>query len=568
MRRLSVLSALSLAALGGGLALTQGCSGGSSSGPAVEADGRADMLVIPWQSDIGQLTPGVSESAADGYIMQMINYPVVDAAFDCSLKKAPGIVTEWEWSEDGTVLAMTLRDDITFSDGHPLTAEDVEFTYDLVRDPVVASPRVSFVDRMVDGKDPLVIDDHHIEWHFTQAYDRDTQMSHASSVPIIPKHIMEGADRASLRGHDYSRNPMSTGPWKLAEHDPNVRIVMEPNENFTGPAEDRTKLKRVVFQIIPEYNTRLLKLQAGEVDLMESILVSDADALRENHPEINLVKRGYRSNDYVAWNLSNPLFQDVRVRRALAHGTNVDDIIGKLLTSSDGTAYARRSVGTITPELCGVHNDSITPLSYSQEEARRLFAEAGWTDSDGDGILDKDGEKFEFTLTTNTGNSRRAQSSVFIQSNLAEVGVKINIEQLESNTFFENLRLKDYEAALAGWSAGLFVDPSGLWHSDVVCAEGQEDCTPKKYEFNFTGFSNARADELIDQGLRTPIPEEAAPIWMELQQVIYDEQPYMFLWWQNEIVGVSDRFENTEIDLLSPYGHLQRWSVPADRVKY
>ena len=562
MRRLSALIALAL--------ISSGCSGSSTTETPVVTDGpqRQDMLVIAWQSDIGQLTPVVSESAADGYIESSIYYPLIDSGFDCSLKKLPGIATEWSWNEDGTVLSMTLRDDVTFSDGHPLTADDVAFTYELIADPIVASPRISYVERMVVGKAPLVIDPTHIEWHFTQAYDRDTQMAHASAVGIVPRHILGTADRASLRGHEFSRDPLSSGPWKLALHEPNTRIVLEPNENFTGAEEDRPRLKRIVFQILPEYNTRLLKLESGEVDLMEAILVADADALRRDHPEIRLVQRGYRSNDYVAWNQQNPLFQDVRVRRALAHGTNIQDMIGKLLTSEDGTAYARPSIGTITPELCGVHNDDIVPLSFDQAESRRLFAEAGWTDTDGDGFLDKDGQRFEFTLTTNTGNKRRAQASVFIQAHLADVGVKVNIEQLEANTFFENLRLKQYEAALAGWSAGLFVDPSTIWHSDTICAEGQEDCTPQKYEFNFVGYNNPRADELMDLGLATPIPSEAAPIWQELQQVIYDDQPYMFLWWQNEIVGVHERFENAQIDVLSPYGHLEHWSVPDDKVKY
>lgn len=559
MRRLSAIAAL---------ALTFGCSGGSTSTPTEGADGRRDMLVIAWQSDIGSLTSVVSQSASDSYIESMINYPLVDSDFDCSLKKLPGLATEWSWNEDGTVLSMTLRDDISFSDGHPLTAEDIAFTYELVADPIVASPRVSYIEHMVPGKAPLVVDDHHIEWHFTHAYDRDTQMAHASALGILPKHILENADRSTLRGNDFSRNPLSTGPWMLASHDPNSRVVMEPNPNFTGPDEDQTQLKRVLFKIIPEYSTRLLSLESGDVDLMESILVKDADALRETHPEINLVQRGYRSNDYIGWNLNNPLFTDVRVRRAMAHAVDIDDIIGKLLTGADGTTYARRSIGSITPELCGVYNEDITPLSHNKEQARTLLAEAGWTDTDGDGILDKDGQRFEFTLTTNTGNARRAESAVFIQSHLAEVGIKVNIEQQESQTFFENLRKKDFEAALAGWSAGLFVDPSTMWHSDVVCEEGQEDCEPKKYEFNFTSYSNPRADELIDRGLATPLPEEAAPIWKELQEVIYEDQPYMFLWWQNEIVGVHSRFENTETNVLSPYGHLEHWSVPVDQVKY
>ena len=114
---------------------------------------------------------------------------------------------------------------------------------------------------------------------------------------------------------------------------------------------------------------------------------------------------------------------------------------------------------------------------------------------------------------------------LLVQAHLERVGVKVNIEKQETNTFFENLRKKDYEAALSGWSAGLFVDPSTLWHSDVTCPAGSPaDCKERKYEFNFTGYSSTKADELMDTGLRTPIPEEAAPIWKELQQVIYEIQ--------------------------------------------
>jgi len=570
MPRLSTLLS-SIAGVTLAAATVSACSGGST--PAAQhttAAGTRDMLVIASQSDIGNLMSVVSESAADGVIDSAITFPLIDSEFDCSLKKLPAIATEWSWSDDGTVLSMTLRDDITFADGHVLTADDVAFTYELVADPNVASPRVSYIDRLEETGRPRVIDPTHIEWHFTQAYDRDTQMAHVSALSILPRHILGDADRATIRGNPYALHPLSTGPWKLAVHEPNIRIVLEPNENFTGPAEFRPHLSRVVFQIVPEYSTRLLKLESGDVDLMESILVSDADEIRANHPEINLFRRGWRSMDYVAWNQTRPLFQDARVRRALSMSLNIDDMIGKLLTSNTGEVYARRSVGTITPALCGVHNDDIAPVPFDATGARALMAEAGWTDTDGDGILDKDGEKFEFTFTTNTGNKRRGQASVLIQANLRDIGVVANIEKLESNTFFENLRLKDYDAALAGWSAGLFVDPTTIWHSDVTCEEGQPDCTPKKYEFNFVGYHNPVADALMERGLATPVPEEAAPIWKELQQVIYDDQPYTFLWWMDEIVGVNNRFEHAEenVNVSSPYQHLYEWSVPEDQVKY
>jgi peptide/nickel transport system substrate-binding protein len=551
------------------LSFAVSCGGGGTEAPPATGPVGQDMLVIAAPSDIGHLLSPVYEANHDAQVMAMLNFPLVDADFDCSLKKEPGFATEWAWNEDGTVLSMTLRDDLKFSDGHPMTAEDIAFTYELIADPVVASPRVSSIERLTADGRPRVIDATHIEWHFTQAYDRDTQISHVG-LATMPKHVLESADRASLRGHPYNTAPLSSGPWRMAEHSPNERIVLEPNPDFSGPESWRPHLKRVVFQIIPDYNTRLLKLEAGEVDLMEQVQVADADRLRTSHPEIRLVRRGWRSMEYIGWNLTNPLFQDVRVRRALSMSIDAEDMMGKLLTSETGEVYARRSVGTITPALCGVHNDDIAPITRNVDQARALFAEAGWTDTDGDGVLDKDGQKFEFRFTTNNSNARRAAATVLIQAQLAEVGVKANIEQLETNTFFEKLRLKEYDAALAGWAAALTVDPSVIWHGDVTC-EGQPEgsgCVPRKYEFNFTGYNNPRVNELIDRGMATPIPEESAPIFKELQQVIYDDQPYTFLWWTDEIVAVHSRFEHAEenINVLSPFGNVHEWSVPDDKV--
>ena len=149
---------------------------------------RRDTLVVAYQSDIGNLIPVVSETAADSAIASNIYMPMIDAEFDCSLKK-PGLVTSWEWSDDGKVLSMELRDDITFEDGTKITAHDIAFTYDLIADPKVASARISYVQRMKEDGRPKVIDDTHIEWHFTEAYDRDTQASHAG-MSVVPKHIL------------------------------------------------------------------------------------------------------------------------------------------------------------------------------------------------------------------------------------------------------------------------------------------------------------------------------------------------------------------------------------------
>ena len=573
-----MMRALSLVSL-----VLMGCDGGSETPDApVNADGPRDTLVIAYQSDADSLLSVVSQSAADGEIINNINYPIVDSEFDCELKMRPALAKSWEWNEDGTILKMTLRDDITWSDGKPVTARDIAYTMELVADPVVASPRIAYIQNMKPEARPVVVDDTHIEWHFTHAYDQITQISHAAVLQPVPKHVLDGADRATLRGHVFNTQPTINGRWKLSKWERGERIVLEANDNWTGPEDEKPKLKRVIFRVLPEYATRLVELETGGVDLMQSILVSDADRLAKEHPEINLYRRGWRSMDYVAWNqidtadykaklaalgegetidldsvARHPIFGDRDVRRALAKAINVEKLIKDLLTSEvTGEAYARPAVGTITPELCAVHNDDIKRIEYDAAGARAELQALGWSDTDGDGVLDKDGRKLSFTLMTNSGNKRRASASVIIQATLKDAGVEVNLETLESNTFFERLRKKDYEAALSGWSAGLFVDPSVIWTS------GPE------FEFNFVTYKNERVDELIQQGLRTSDPAEAAPIWKEMQELIYEDQPYAFLYWMDEIVGVHGRFEDVKVNVSGALTDLHTWQVPADKVKY
>ncbi|HHO54168.1 MAG TPA: hypothetical protein ENK18_25680, partial [Deltaproteobacteria bacterium] len=164
-----------------------------------------------------------------------------------------------------------------------------------------------------------------------------------------------------------------------------------------------------------------------------------------------------------------------------------------------------------------------------------------------------------FTLLTNTGNKRRADAAVLFQDQMKQLGIEVNIQSLETNTFYERLRKHDFEAALGGWSAGLFVDPSGLWQCDTPES-------PK--EFNFPQYCNQEVHDLIAKGLQTPNPKDSAPIWKDVQAKIYEDQPYLFLWWMDEIVAIHERFENTSINVLSPLDHLHEWEVPEDKVKY
>ncbi len=550
-------------------------------GSVSDADGRRDTLVIGVPSDAKNMLYVVSNSSADSSIIEATSTELLDSDFDCSLTFKPSLAKDWTFSDDGTQIAMTLRDDLTWADGTRVTARDVAFTYDLVADTKVASARMEMTRHMLPDGRPLVVDDTHIVWKFSRAYDRTTMLAH-TGVALAPAHLLKAADRGSLRSNPLNAQmPVSSGPWKVAAWEKSARLVLAPNAAWTGPAERSPRLRRVIFKVLPEYATRLVELENGAIDLMEGILVADADKLAAENPRVKLHRRGWRSMDYVAWNSLDPedvkraraalptgskldpstvkphaIFADREVRRALAGAMDVEKLIRDLLTSKvTGEVYGRPSIGTITPALCGVHNDDVARIPFDPAATRARLEALGWKDTDGDGVRnDATGRPMRFSLLINAGNARRERAAILVQSQLKQVGVDAQLEKIESNTFFERLRKRDYEAALSGWSAGLFVDPSSIW--------GETS------EFNFTSYRNPHVQELIAQGLSQPDPALATPIWRELQAEIYDDQPYAFLYWMDEIVGVDERFQDTTIDILSPYRDLERWNVPADKVKY
>lgn len=553
------------------------CSGAPDA-PSVPV---GDTFVVASQSDFASMNPVTAQAAADHDLIDSLNRHLVRFGFDCGLTFHPDLAESWEFSEDSTELKMTLRSDARWADGTPVTARDVRFTYDLVADDLVASPRRATIENMDPDLRVEVLSDQELVFHFTHAYDRTTMLAHASLVRLVPEHVLKDADRATLRGHAFSREPVVNGPWAITTWEPNQRLVIEAQDDWWGPAEDTPKLNRVIFKVLPEYATRLMELENGSVDMAVSLEVADADRLAVEHPEITLHRRGWRSTDFLAWNsldaasygdtlermgptdmdwaevTPHPIFSDVRNRQALSLAIDVDKLIADLLTSeATGEAYGKRAVSTVSPEICAYHNEDLVPTPHDPEAAKALLAEAGWADSDGDGVLDKDGQPFAFTLLTNSGNPRRAKAAIIIQANLAQVGVSMNIEKLESNTFFSRLRKKDFEAALSGWSASTFVDMSNLWHSGH--SSGQ----------NYPNYSNPEVDRLIEEALRTPDPAAAQALWKQVQALVHADQPYTFLYWRDEIIGVSDRFDPAQVEFLHPYNRLERWDVPADKVKY
>jgi len=511
---------------------------------------RGDSLVVAVSADADGFLPIVNQQATGGAIMDLIMPSMTDSAFeDGHLKALPSVAERFEFSADKKHLTYYMRKDLAWTDGEPITAHDMAFTYELVRDPVVASPRRPFTDNM-DPEEPwTVLDDYTIRFNFRFGYNTETMLAHAG-LNLCPKHLLIHEDRAKLRSSPlHIRKPVGHGPFVLTSWKRNQEIVISRNSRCK--VKPVPYLKRVIFKIIPEYETQLTELETGKIDMMETIQEKDFKKVRA-WGHIKLYKRGYRFLDYIAWNEQKPLFKDRRVRRALTMAIDIKKLIRTLLTF-DGKTFGIQAYSTFTPELKDYYDPSFELLPYDPEKARALLAEVGWEDHDGDGVLDKDGKPFAFTLVTNTGNPRRAEAVVLIERDLEKIGVKANLDYREAVTFFDELRNKNYEAALSGWSAGLFPDPSDIWMSETK---------EKPRPFNFTAYSNPEVDAIIEKGLREPDPEKEAALWRRLHRIIYDDQPYTFLYWKTVHFGLHKRFRDVKPNVLSVFYRIRDWWVP------
>jgi len=588
---MSYRTTLALAAVAATLLLA-GCPGGGGRTDGIDwstADERdwgepvpGGQLVARYMSDATAFNPIISESVADSAVASHVFPYMTDSSWkDCETTAPPMLAHSWEWSdgrpgeEGGATLTYHLRDDVVWADGAPVTAEDVIFSYGLYGEAAVASPRYGYMEKItsIDSPDPYTI-----AFRFSEIYPTETQLFH-TGLGIVPKHILGNLAPSEVRSaSDFNRKPVGAGPFLVDQWNPGSEIILKPCR--TCNLQPKPYLDRVVIRIIPEETTALVALKKGNIDFMELSTFESIKDIRANHPEIAIIKRGYRFLDYVGWNLKDPdavkkarrnlaegevldldaipghpLFGDREIRRALTMAIDRTSIM-EAVTTAAGETYGREATGTVTPELCKDFAEDIEPLPYDLERAKGILASRGWKDTNGNGTLDKDGREFRFVLNFNSGNRRRYDACVYIQSMLKQIGVTVEIEPIEGTVFFARMRQKDFHAALSGWSAALVIDPTDVWHSGA------------EHVFNFCSYSNPEVDRLIKAGLVEMDREKRRVIWKEMQRLIYEDQPYTFLYWHNGIALVHKRFQNVQSDILSAYNNLHEWWVPEELRKY
>jgi peptide/nickel transport system substrate-binding protein len=255
-----------------------------------------------------------------------------------------------------------------------------------------------------------------------------------------------------------------------------------------------------------------------------------------------MADRGYSQ---VRWNLRRPFFSDRRVRRALAMAIDRQAIIDVAYLG-----HARPSVGPVISAMWAF-NHSLQPVAFDPAGARRLLAEAGWSDSNGDGSLDRDGLELAFELLTNAENDQRQDICLLVEADLARVGVVARPRFVEWGTLLALETAGDFDAIVSGWIEPTLIDLGPLWHS----------APPGEPTLNSIGYANPEVDRLLDAAAEAATFDEQKPIFDRIQELIVEDQPYTFLAETERLVAINARVRGAVINDASPYFNLEEWHV-------
>lgn len=472
---------------------------------------------------------------------QMLFTPLIK--YDEELNVKPYLAESWELSDSSVVFH--LRNDVMWHDGVPVTAEDVKFTFDLAKSEETASLLGAAYLNMVESA--TVIDSLTVRFDFVAPHAQALEDFWWSP---LPSHLLGDVAPADLARAPFNRTPVGSGPFKFVSWENGQQLTLEANENFPEELGGRPNLDRFVFRVIPEPTTMVTELLSGSADAIGYTLLPDQAAQLAQQNAVDLRHFPSREFTYIGWNSEREMFADPRVRRALTMAMNRPQIITALLHG-----YAVPAQGMIPP-WSPMYAD-IDPLPYDPAAAKALLAQAGWTDTNGDGIVDREGQPLQFVLLLNTANRMHQDIATVLQEQLQQIGVAVELRTMEFQTMLQQHKARDYDAVMSNWTLDTFrVDPTPLFS----CEQAR---TPMSA--NRVGYCNEEADRLMAAGLREPDAAEAKQIWAEFSALIQQDQPITFLFWSEDLAAVGPRLQNVEMDVRSKLVNVGEWWIPGDR---
>ncbi|MCB0727980.1 MAG: hypothetical protein KDD00_10980 [Ignavibacteriae bacterium] len=548
---------------------------------------KGDWIIKQIMSDAEKINPIVTNDATASSIITYIfeNLLEIDRV---TYELKPLIAKSMpEISEDHLTYTFDMKENVTFSDGAPLTGEDIIFTVKVIKNPFTDAQALR--NYFNDVKSVELVDGNKYKVKFTMAKPYFRAIYSLGDLEIIPSHLLdldgmnkkftwadlEDAQKTFdakkypemsrfadfINSQEVARDPkyvVGSGPYVLDKWITGQSVTLKRNENYWNKSELPNYPEKIIFKTIKDQNAAVVAAKNKEIDEMQVYQPVDFVENVKNPEDYNLKKALViePSYNYIAWNNSSQLFSDKRVRWAMGYAINREDIIDKIV------------YGMGTPIQSHVFlkskylNADLPDIPYDINKAKQLLAEAGWKDTDGDGIIDKeiDGKKvdFKFTFTNNTNPKRKKVILILIEQ-LRQIGIEASIQEYEWSVFLDKIKKHDYDACFAGWQLSVTPDdPFQIFHSSQSVGEGS----------NYFSYNNPESDKLLEENRITFDDEKRKEILDKWQRLVYDDQPVTFLWSEPVRYLYSDRYNNARWYAYPDSPLLNEWWVPSSRQLY
>jgi len=511
-------------------------------GDAADLAARIDRHVA---GDLGSTNPIMISTSAEFDILGLTGFGLFSFGRDLEPFASAETVTSWQTSADGLLDKVVLRDDLVWSDGRPITAHDVAFSYTVIMDPRVPVPAVrSGTDQMraVHAYDDRTLVFFHREPLATNVWN--------INFPVLPKHVYEKTweDDPSLKDSPahvkLEAEPVVGGPYEIVERTRGQQIVLKRRKSWSHvkgkQVRDEPYFAEIRFRIIEDPNTSLLALKSGEID--EMMLQPEQWTTQTTDAEFYARNTKVTAPEWVSfhfgWNIGTPFFADRRVRRAMSYAFDHDRMLDKLCYG-----LYKPCAGSFADDSWMAAGRKLEPYKQDLDKAEALLDEAGWIDRDNDGIRDKeiDGKllPFEFSMLVNQ-QPHRIKICTLLKENLDQIGIRMNVRPLEATVLQQLTQERKFQAYFGGWGSGTDPDSSeNIWATNA----GR----------NFVGYANPEVDRLFVEGRREFDKAKRAEKYGRIQQILHEDQPYTWLYWRNSFYGFSRELRGYVFSPRGPY---------------
>lgn len=478
------------------------------------------------------LVPFMNADSASSDVCSLLYMGLV--TYGPKLEIIPAVASSYTISTDGLTYTFKLKKGVKWHDGTELIAEDVKFSYELIIDPAVNSPRKGDFQSIKSIETP----DNYTVVFKLSGID-GVLINKFTSGYIVPKHLYVKADKTKLKQSEFARNPVGNGPFKFKEWKNAERVELV---RFDQYYDGKPGFNNYIFDINPSQATAMVKAEKGEVN---RVFIPESDVARMSKiSTLNVNKYVGNVFDCVVWNTKSPFFSDKKVRQAMTYAINKQAIVSGIYKGNGKVAS-----GSFVPAL-PFYNKDAKQYNYDLAMAKKLLDEAGWKVGK-DGIREKNGQKFQINMITNKGNIMREKLLVYVQTALKQVGVAVEPRVLEWNTFITKyVEPGKFDGYVGGFTTGLTADHRAFYHSN-----------PALGSLNRGRYSNPEVDKLLEAVIKTADVNKQKEYAFKIQTIVAEEQPYTFIIYRTQAYAYNNSVKNVKsYDLLGWFNPEKCWA--------